>query len=491
MKQIILLFMLQSIATNIVAQSHGFASIAATIDSIAVSEKRVSGIPGFAVGVIMNNTIVFEKTYGVQSVSTHQPLNDQSDFHMASVAKPFTATAIMQLVRSGKLELDSSLSFFLPSFKMKDARYKQITLRQILNHHSGIPDVTDYEWHKPQTDDSAVERYITRFADMVLDFEPGTKFNYSNAAFDILAAVIARVTGMSFEDYVSKNIFAPAGMKQSSFLLNEISQNRRTSPHIIDDSLRQSVSKVYPYNRIHAPSSTLHSNLEDMLKWADLWLNKGTASGKEIIDANTWEMMLKPEFQVTPEYKVCLSWFEAVIGSKKIYFHSGGDLGYRSFVGFSPETNIAVVLMGNNELFDATQPAFAIFKAILLNTPTDYTKQPIFWELKDHIFKGGIGKVKEVYDQKLKNHPEEYGFGASNVFNLAGWLYDRGHVQQAIDVLLFCTELEPKNATWYEYIGDIYSAQGKKEYAIDWYKKALAADPAKKEIERKMAALKE
>jgi CubicO group peptidase (beta-lactamase class C family) len=490
MRKLLLLFLFQSVVTIIIAQKIPVQKLSATIDSIAISAKNVANVPGFAVGVIVDNQIIFEKTYGVQSLKSNVPLNNYSDFHMASVSKPFTATAILQLVQSGKLNLNGKLSDYLSDFKMKDERYKLITLYNILTHSSGIPDVADYEWGKPQTDDSAADRYARSFAEMNLDFAPDSQFNYSNAAFDILADVIAKASGTTFEEYIRQHIFLPVGMNNSSFLLSDIPLNRRTSPHIIDNNLVESISNVYPYNRIHAPSSTLHSNINDMLKWVSLWLNKGVIDGHTIIDIATWSNMLTTRRQATPDYKVCLSWFTVAVGDKTIFFHTGGDLGYRSFVGFDPRDKVAVVLMGNNNLLNTIDPALAIFKSILLNAPAKDSLQPIFWKLRKYILKDGITKVKEVYYAEQKKKPTKYSLGASNVWTLADWLYDRGYKQKSIDVLIFCTELDPDNFLWCEYIADVYAAWGKKAQALEWYKKALVLSPSNKEIEQKINSLK-
>jgi CubicO group peptidase (beta-lactamase class C family) len=254
MKCLLTFLLFHLIVSDIFAQQkYSLQLLNKTIDSIVLHQQWIADIPGFAVGVIVDNRIVFEKTYGVQSVTSSQRLNIRSDFHMASVSKPFAATAILQLVESGKLNPDSTVAHYLPYFKMKDERYKQVTLYHILTHSSGIPDVTNYEWDKPQSDDSAVERYVKSFTQKDLDFAPGSKFSYSNAAFDILADVIAKASGMSFEQYMRKNIFIPIGMTNSSFLLSDISPKRRTSPHIINHYLLQTVSPVYPYKQDSCP----------------------------------------------------------------------------------------------------------------------------------------------------------------------------------------------------------------------------------------------
>src|SRR5579862_485202 len=480
MKKLSVLVLFHSALSFVLAQETHLPRLSRTIDSIMISEKRAANIPGMVVGVIVNNRIIFKKAYGVQDIKSNTPLTNQSDFHMASVSKPFAATAIMQLVASGKLNLDGRLSDYLPSFKMKDDLYKNITLFNILTHSSGIPDVTDYEWNKPQSDAGAAERYTRSFAEKKLDFAPGTQFSYSNAAFDILADLIAKVSGKSFESYIRENIFSQAKMNSSSFFLSDIPANRRALPHTINDSLREIVSPVYPYNRIHAPSSTLHSNLDDMLKWALVWLNKGSADGQTIIDTLTWKNMLTPRRQAWPDYKVCLSWFEANIGDNRIFFHSGGDLGFRTFVGFDPEIGTAVVLMGNNNIFNAIDPGLAIFRSILLKKPAQYSMEPIFWALRNYLLKYGIKKVKAVYYDDLKKYPDKYAYGPNNLLTLADWLSDRGQKQKSVDILVFCTELEPQNPRWFEYLGDVYAGWNKKAQAVEWYKKALVLDPKNK-----------
>lgn len=114
-------------------------------------EKEI--IPGLAVGVVYDNEILYTKGFGVKNVDTKEPVDENSLFHMASVSKTFVATGIMQLVENGKIKLDSHLTEYLPYFQLKDDRYKNITIRQLLSHMSGMPDVDDYRWDKPQYDE--------------------------------------------------------------------------------------------------------------------------------------------------------------------------------------------------------------------------------------------------------------------------------------------------------------------------------------------------
>ena len=117
-------------------------------------------LPGVAVGIVKDNKIIYAKTFGYLNTETKEPVTLTSLFHMASVSKPFVATAIMQLVEQNKMHLDSTVVSYLPYFKLDDDQYKNITIKQMLNHVSGMPDVQDYEWYKPVYDEGALEQYV-------------------------------------------------------------------------------------------------------------------------------------------------------------------------------------------------------------------------------------------------------------------------------------------------------------------------------------------
>ncbi len=204
-------------------------------------------IPGIAVAITNKKNIVYSKTFGVKNVQTKEALQPWNTFHIASISKTFVATAIMQLYEKGKIDINKTLVTYLPYFRLNDERYKLITIKQMLNHTSGMPDVEDYEWEKAVADDSAAERYVRSLTDKKMISDPGKEFHYSNMAYDVFADVIAKVSGMPFETYVKNNILIPLEMYLSSFYLLDIKQSLRTSPHTGNPP---QVSAIYPYNRI-------------------------------------------------------------------------------------------------------------------------------------------------------------------------------------------------------------------------------------------------
>ena len=130
------------------------------------------GVAGLAIGIVRGGQ-VYARGFGVKNIETQEPVTASSLFHLASVSKTFVATAVMQLAEQGKLELDSPLHAYLPDFRLDDERFRHITIRQMLNHTSGMPDTDDYGWDRPEYDELALERYMHSLASEKLIGAPG------------------------------------------------------------------------------------------------------------------------------------------------------------------------------------------------------------------------------------------------------------------------------------------------------------------------------
>ncbi len=301
-------------------------------------------VPGFTIGVVKGQAIVYSRAFGTKNLDTREKLTTNSLFHQASLTKPFVGTAIMQLVEKGNVKLEDPVIKHLPYFRLKDNRYKTITIGQMVTHTSGMPDVQDYEWHKPVYDDGALERYVRRLGNEQLIAAPGEKYRYSNMAYEVLGYLIAKVSGMSFEDYIRKNILAPLKMKHSTLLKQKADPKLMSSPHVKDGD-RIVVSKIYPYNRMHAPSSTLISNTVDMSRWALANLNQGQLDGSRILKESTYDVMWKPGSEVSTG--IGISWKLGKRGRYQIISHAGRDTGYRSFIMLIPEKSLGIVASTN------------------------------------------------------------------------------------------------------------------------------------------------
>ncbi|MEM9680420.1 MAG: serine hydrolase, partial [Bacteroidota bacterium] len=337
----------------------------------------------------------------------------------------------------------------------------------------------DYEWDKPQYDDGAAERYSRSHQSAKLDFDPGSEYNYSNPAFDILCDVISKVSGMTFENYMKTYIFEPVGMKNSTFFKPDVPEELATTPHVFGDSLNRVVSEIYPYNRRHAGSSTLHSNVEDMLLWARVNLNKGIIGGKRIYNESSYDLLTTHQTTSNEDNgrKIGLSWFLSSFNENKIVFHQGGDTGYNTFFAFIPEQKSAIAIMANADRFWSNHTSRTIIVNSIFNDSA-IAKAPIHMKLKDYILTEGIDKVKEIYLAEQQKSPQVYSFDDGGYIDELGyWLMDRNHLEKALDVFNLNVELYPEYSGWPDSVGDVYREMDSIDLAIKWYKKALELDP--------------
>jgi CubicO group peptidase (beta-lactamase class C family) len=323
-----------------------------------------SRTPGLAVGVWKDGKAVFAGGFGVTAVGGQQPVTSRTVFHLASISKTFVATAVMQLVEQGKVRLDDPVVKYVPYFAMKHPRSATITVRQVLSHTAGMPDVTDYAWDTPQYDDKALERWIRGLKDSTLVFEPGTDFRYSNIGFELLADLVAVVSGESFEGYVQRHILEPARMAHSTFLMTDVDSANLSTGHEMSGGVQ--TRRGFPYNRRHAGSSTMHSGVDDMLRYGVMHANKGSIDGKQILKRETYDLLWKTEYDLSERFaprfamsratssrpmtkaSMGLGWFVYDFSGERAVNHDGGDRGYRSSLWIAPERRTVVVVFANS-----------------------------------------------------------------------------------------------------------------------------------------------
>lgn len=440
---------------------------------------KQGNVPGFAIAIVQNQQVVYAAGFGVKNLTNkNEKITPQSLFHMASVTKPFVATSIMQLWEQGKIDLESPLIKYLPYFRMKDERYKAITIRQMLSHVSGMPDVEDYEWEKPQYDDGALERYVRSLANLSLIAAPGTTFRYSNMAYEILGDVIAKVSGESFEDYVKHHILEPLDMKSSTLLIKKADPKLLTSPHVLDESYEPTVSRVFPYNRMHSPSSTLYSNVLDMSRWAIANMNRGELDGKRILKASTYDFMWKPAGDNWRN--IGISWFLGARREYRTISHNGGDTGFRSNLVMIPDKGVAVIMMSN---YDGPSSLGSITNAALDlalgSTPEPLVfREPIAKVLYKAIASEGLEPAVKKYYELKKTAPDAYTFDENQLNDLGYKLMAGGKLKEAIRVFQLNVEAYPASANAYDSLGEGYLKNGDRELAIENYEKSLKLDSA-------------
>lgn len=376
MKLIVFISLVTLIKSELIAQdttTNIDTWLSKSVDSILTQYH----VPGIAMGIVQKGKVIYKKGYGFSNLKTNQPVTTKTIFHTASLTKTFVATAVMQLAEQGKVDLDSSVIKYVPFFKLKDKRYADITVREMLTHSSGLPDVEDYEWDKPQFDDKALERYVKSINVDTLLFAPGSQFSYSNMAYEVLGDLVAKTSHMNFESYVQRYILNPLTMKNSTLFFPDVDTADLASPYILNDSGEVILSTIQPYNRIHAPSSTLYSNVDDMAMWLIANLNRGSLNGKYILNETSYNVLWKPYVSMgtLPSYGdafVGLSWFQVKPGLHKYVLHSGYDKGYQAFMALAPDNNAGVVLLANLSSYNYDLTKFGLEILDLLVSRNNY-----------------------------------------------------------------------------------------------------------------------
>ena len=447
-------------------------------------------IPGLTLAATRNDTVVYVGAFGFRNIETKEPMKPSYDFHWASVSKTFVATAIMQLAEKGKIKLDDKLIFYLPYFKQKGTDYKNITIRQLLNHTSGIGDVEDYEWDRPQNDDGAPERYVRGLANDEMLFKPGTDWKYSNTAYEILGVLISTVSGLPFESYVKKNIFEPLGMINTSFIYPEITDSLKVSGHLWAG--KPIASKIYPYNKIHSPSSTLNSNVLEMTHYAMANLHRGKYHDVRILEDSSYNILWTNSVNLKDKPAVGASWFLNEYHGLKTMSHGGSDTGFRSFLLLVPEKNISVMVACNYELFRSSDIAHAVLDLLLGEEPEE-TKRQIGFSFAEVLIQHGVDSAKNFYKTVYEDSTQRKYFlwkEEEAALTYPGYLFlDQKMFKEALELFKFNAEINPNSAWAYGHLGVGYARIGDDAPARQNLEKAIKLNPTEKYFKEELSKL--
>jgi len=296
--------------------------------------------PGCALAIVRNDSILFAKGYGMANLEYNIPIEPGTIFHMASISKQFTAFSIVLLARQGKLQLDDDIHKYLSWFP--DLKQK-ITIRNLLNHTSGIRD----QWQLlaisgTRLDDVITQDHIIKILSkqQALNFKPGEQYSYSNSGFTMLAEIVRSVTGQSLRQFTDSAIFKPLGMLNTHFHddYEEIvkdrsySYDRKDSAHFANSILSYSV----------AGATSLFTNLEDMSKWIMNFYTHKVGDQKDID-----QLTQKGKLNSGKELNYALGIVSDTYNGWRQYSHGGADAGYRTYLTVFPDLKMGLALFSN------------------------------------------------------------------------------------------------------------------------------------------------
>ena len=324
--------------------------------------------------VIKNGKIIYQQALGYADYNTKRALDNNSVFELASVSKQFTAMGILICKERGLLSLDDNVKKFFPGLP-----YDNITVRNLLTHTSGLPSYEDEfkkDWdHKKIAFNKDVIDMLEKLHD-TLFFKPGTKWKYSNTGYAMLASIIEKVSGMSYNDFMAKNIFQPLGMSQTFVYNTRRSTGKIPSDYalgfVYSDSLKKYVlpdsspkyDYVYYLDGI-VGDGCVNTTTGDLFKWDQ------ALYGNKLVSKASLDEMLSPQMQMSPRDPTSFYGFGVMVEPKsdngKIISHSGSWPGYATNITRMVDSSETIVILSNNE----TNPALlnAGIESILANQP--------------------------------------------------------------------------------------------------------------------------
>jgi CubicO group peptidase (beta-lactamase class C family) len=463
-------------------------------------------VAGVAVAVVREEEVV-ARGFGVRDVGSGAVVTPETMFHLASVSKPFVATAVVSLSEARdagvpRLDLDAPITDLVPEFTLADGRECEVTARRLMSHTSGLPDVADYGWHDPQLGDDALSEFARSLSGWRLQAEPGSTFSYSNAGFELLGLQLSRAMGTTFEDAVRQQVLTPLGMRNSTFLRAEVPGPLAASPHV---GMPLTVPEgAYPYTRRHAPSSTLHSNLVEMCRWMVAHFEPAEVAVGDVdepwarLDAGLRDLMWRPVVPVGDppwEEAWALGWGVGSYGGHRTLSHSGADPGFGSRLVLVPERRTGVVVLANSNTVPTSHVAAAALD-LTLGDPapaasSEVTAErlgegvaalravlpPVVVPVAETLGRSGPDAAAATFHRLAAADPAEYDLDDEE-FEKAVWGAIELHRTSLVWPLLrVWTELRPDSSAAWTMTGWAHQVDGQPDLARSLLRRALDLDP--------------
>ncbi|MBX2965361.1 MAG: serine hydrolase [Cyclobacteriaceae bacterium] len=343
-----LLFILLIFSINALAQN-----TVENLDKI-LTERFSANEPGAAVLVVQNDKVLLRKGYGIAEMSRKSAVSPDMVFRIGSITKQFTSTAILKLVSEGKISLQDNITTYLPDFKTQHP----VTVEQLLNHTSGIKSYTSVpermttDAKKTKVSVPEMLGYIQRYP---VDFAPGEKWLYNNSGYFLLGAIIEKVTGKTYNDYITQTFFKPLKMT-SSYTDDSKPIARQAAGYSKGGDTYSMADYVHP--SIPYSAGSFFSSVDDLWKWNQ------AVFGNKVVSAELLEKAWEPAKTSAGVESYGYGWQLGKIGDSKVIGHGGGIDGFLSFELYVPDKQLYVVLLSNNTSANPQDIAYTLAEEV-------------------------------------------------------------------------------------------------------------------------------
>jgi CubicO group peptidase (beta-lactamase class C family) len=326
--QVIVLSLLLCAAASLsspgTAAENSDAVASRNVDQYISAEMQREKIPGLALGVMRDGKIIKAQGYGLANVELDVRVKPETIFQTGSVGKQFTAAAVMMLVEEGNIGLDDNISKY---FSDAPAAWKDITVRHLLTHTSGIPDYGSDEDNpaKKLIDlrvDYTEDELVHRFATLPLDFPPGSKWSYSNSGYVILGVLIHKVSGQFYGDFLEQRVFQPLHMNSTHIISEEnIVPNRSAGYRLVNGELKNQEWVAPKLNT--TADGALYTNVLDLAKW-----DAALAAQALLKKSSYQEMWTAVRLNDGKTYPYGFGWEVGKLNGHPVLEHSGSWQGF-------------------------------------------------------------------------------------------------------------------------------------------------------------------
>jgi CubicO group peptidase (beta-lactamase class C family) len=378
------------------------------IDSLAELTLKTFDVPGIAVAVVKDGKVIHAKGYGARSLNTKQKVDENTLFGIASNSKAFTVAALGILIDEGKLKWDDKVIDYIPEFRMYNPYVtEEFTIRDLLTHRSGLGLGAGDLMFWPDSNNFTKKDMIhnLRYLKQVSSFR--TKYDYDNNLYMVAGEVIARVSGISWEDFIQKKILDPLNMSSTAPSYNLLKDKTNViDPHAPVDGVIKVIRR--DANETLNAAGGIYSNLTDMCKWIIMQMNNGKYDdGKKLMSEEVHEEMWTPQTIIpvrgetpynTHFTSYGLGWFLSDVHGYKQCTHTGGLAGIVTQVTLIPEMKLGIIVFTN-------QQSGAAFTAITNTIKDSYfgIKGRNWVKMNHERVIASEGKEKEILDKVWKD----------------------------------------------------------------------------------------
>lgn len=330
----------------------------AGFDSYVARGVKDWNVPGLAIAVVKDDSVVFAKGYGVRKLGTQDSVNTHTLFANASTTKAFTSFVVELLADEGKLRMDAPVITYRPAFRLSDAvATREITIADLLSHRTGVPEA-DYIWYD---DSSSFPEIMRRLSYVPFDAPVRSHFEYQNITYALAGDIAGQRAGTTWEKLVHDRILAPLGMRETTTgTPDEASHRNLAFAHdYVNDTLR--VIPRYATDNI-GPAGAMYSSVSDMAIWMRFLLDSARLGGKRLLSPRGYADLFAPhilvdEKQFYPTAKLThprfqgygQGWFLEDYRGEFVAFHTGSIDGFVAIVGLIPEKHLGVVIFANRD----------------------------------------------------------------------------------------------------------------------------------------------